>query len=171
MHGDPHRGHRAAIFRPVGSALCLRRNLFPGPRRACLPGGRSLRLAADSSPAQLGKVRDKKHEWRATAIFAREELEILISDPRIPWDRRVLYALAGLAALRHGQSAAFRWRHVVSGLEPLGRIIIANSNAAETTKTGGERWMPMLPSGAASSRRRMKRLRAPEVARARTTAS
>jgi integrase len=95
--------------------------------------------------SQLGKIRDNKTEWRATAIFTREELEKLISNPQIPWDRRILYALLGLGALRHGEAAALRWRHVVSGLEPLGRLIIANSNGAPTTKTGAERWMPIHP--------------------------
>jgi len=52
---------------------------------------------------------------------------------------RVLYGLLGLGALRHGEAAALRWRHVVSGLEPLGRLIIANSNDDEDTKTGVER--------------------------------
>jgi hypothetical protein len=34
-------------------------------------------------------VADKDPEWRATARYSREELEILISDPRLPLDRRV----------------------------------------------------------------------------------
>src|SRR5216683_158124 len=45
---------------------------------------------------QLGKVRDAKKGWRAGALFSREELQALISDERVPADRRVLYALAGL---------------------------------------------------------------------------
>src|SRR4051812_12098427 len=49
--------------------------------------------------AQLGKIRDARPEWRREAIYTKAELETLISDPRIPQDRRTLYALLGLAAL------------------------------------------------------------------------
>ena len=57
----------------------------------------------DASPCvltkyQLGENADKDSEWRATALFNRFELERLISDPRVPLDRRVQYALEGIAA-------------------------------------------------------------------------
>lgn len=104
----------------------------------------------DSQPCilnhhQLGKVRDAKHEWRAAALFSEEELASLTGSSKVPQDRRVLYALGSFGCLRHGEAAALRWRHVVSGLKPLGRLVIANSNATLTTKTGVERWMPMHP--------------------------
>ncbi|MCY1080618.1 hypothetical protein [Archangium lansingense] len=54
---------------------------------------------------------DKAPTWRATAIFTRDELEMLISDSRVPPDRQVLYALQGIAALRHGAAAGLRWKH------------------------------------------------------------
>lgn len=38
---------------------------------------------------QLGQKRDKDPEWRATAVYTRDELEALISDSRIPADRQV----------------------------------------------------------------------------------
>jgi len=94
---------------------------------------------------QLGKVRDGKKGWRAGAIFTREELQALISDARVPWDRRILYGLAGLAGLRHGEAAGLRWHEVVSGVEPLGRIVVLTSYDRGDTKTGAERWMPMHP--------------------------
>ncbi|HEY4885612.1 MAG TPA: site-specific integrase [Myxococcales bacterium] len=94
---------------------------------------------------QLGKVRDGKKGWRAGAVFSREELEALISDPGIPQDRRVLYALASVGCLRHGEAAGLRWRDVVFGLEPLGRIVVLTSYDQGDTKTGAERWMPMHP--------------------------
>lgn len=95
---------------------------------------------------QLGKVRDAKHEWRAAALFSADELASLWASSRVPLDRRVLYALGSLGCLRHGEAAALRWRHVVAGLKPLGRLVVANSNAVETTKTGVERWMPVHPT-------------------------
>jgi len=58
---------------------------------------------------QLGENEDKDPEWRSTAIYSRDELEIFLFDARIPWDRQVLYALQGLGALRHGEAAGLRW--------------------------------------------------------------
>src|SRR5256712_5601144 len=52
---------------------------------------------------ELGKLADAKSNWRTTAKFEREEFEWLISDARIPKDRRVMYALLGLGMLRHGE--------------------------------------------------------------------
>ena len=94
---------------------------------------------------QLGRVRDGKKGWRAGALFTREELQALISDERIPWDRRVLYGLSGLGALHHGEAAGLRWRQVVTGLEPLGRLVVLTSYDQGDTKTGAERWMPLHP--------------------------
>src|SRR5262245_37964385 len=54
---------------------------------------------------ELPAVVDKDPEWRPSARYTRAELEQLISDERIPWDRRVLYALEGVGALRHGEAA------------------------------------------------------------------
>jgi len=93
---------------------------------------------------QLGKIGDAKHEWRALAIFSRDELQKLIGDERVPWDRRVFYALLGLGMLRHGEAAGLRWRHVVK-MEPLSRLIIATSYDTGDTKTSVERWMPVHP--------------------------
>lgn len=93
---------------------------------------------------QLGKVRDAHHEWRAGAIFTEAELGALVDSSKVPQDRRVLYALGSYGCLRHGEAAALRWRHIVPE-KPLARIVVANSNAAATTKTGIERWMPVHP--------------------------
>ncbi len=41
---------------------------------------------------QLGPKEPRDSTWRRSAIFTRDELEALISDERIPMDRRVLYA-------------------------------------------------------------------------------
>lgn len=92
---------------------------------------------------ELGKVRDAKAEWRAGAIFTADELRSLLFSPKVPQDRRVLYGLASLGCLRHGEAAGLRWRHYVSGLQPLGRIIVSTSYDYGTTKTGAERWMPV----------------------------
>jgi integrase len=60
----------------------------------------------------LPKKVDKDPAWRDEAIFTRVEAEQIISDPRMPADRRVLAALKLLAALRHGEAASLTWSQV-----------------------------------------------------------
>lgn len=110
-------------------------------------------LPPGASPAiltkrQLGKVRDARPGWRATAVFTRGELEQLVSDPQLPPDRRVWNALLGLGMLRTGEAAGLRWRSVQPAA-PLGRLVIATSYDDGTTKTEVERWMPAHPTLAA----------------------
>jgi integrase len=93
---------------------------------------------------QLGKVRDAKKGWRAGALFTRDELVSLTSDPRVPWDRQILYGLAGIGGLRHGEAAGLRWLNAVTGLEPLGRLVFFSYDEGDT-KTSTERWMPTHP--------------------------
>lgn len=93
----------------------------------------------------LGPNVDADPEWREGAVFEREELELLISSPLIPADRHVWYALEGLAAMRLGEAAAFRWRHWMAQLEPLGGILVAKSHGKEHTKTKRVRKMPVHP--------------------------
>jgi integrase len=87
---------------------------------------------------------DKDPTWRETAIYTRGEVERLISERLIPEDRRVLYALKGLAGLRHGEAASLRWRQYDARLEPLGGL------ALEVTKTGVPRRVPVHPPSPAS---------------------
>ncbi len=98
---------------------------------------------------QLGENVDKDPTWRATAVFTRAELEMLISDTRVPPDRQVLYALQGIAALRHGEAAGLRWKHYDPNTPVLGRLVIATSYDKGHTKTKRTRYMPVHPTLAA----------------------
>jgi integrase len=73
-----------------------------------------------------GKI-DKDPLWRSGAIYTRAEVETLISDPRVPEPRRMLYSLLFLGGLRAGDAAALRWRAIDSAVEPLGRLVVAAS--------------------------------------------
>jgi integrase len=88
----------------------------------------------------LPKKADKDPAWRAGAIYTRAEVEMLISDRRVPEDRRVFYAIKGLAGLRHGEAASLRWRQYDRTLEPLGGLSL------EQTKTGVPRRVPVHPT-------------------------
>ncbi len=97
---------------------------------------------------------DKDPEWRATAIFTREEVETLISHPEIPLDRRIVYALELLAGVRTGEAAALRWRHYDPTKQPLGELLVAFSystlrSCEKTTKTDSSKHIPVHPTLAA----------------------
>jgi integrase len=100
---------------------------------------------------ELPKRVDKDPMWRATAVFTRGEVEQLISDDRIPVDRRVIYGLLALSGARFGEVAALRWRHYDPTLEPLGRLVIAGSwsttkGLEKATKTEQPRLVPVHPT-------------------------
>ena len=88
---------------------------------------------------QLGPLVDKDPEWRKAAVFARDEVETIISGARIPADRQMVYALELLAGVRPGEAAALRWRHYDPTVAPLGKILVAKSyntrgNVEKTTR-------------------------------------
>lgn len=98
-----------------------------------------------TSPCVLGrgelpKKADADPEWRATAIFTREEVELLVSSDKLLPDRRVLYALKAVAALRHSEAATLRWSQVDSPRKPLGAIVLSH------TKTDVPREVPIHPT-------------------------
>ena len=88
----------------------------------------------------LPKKVDKDPTWRHEAIYTRDEIELLISDERILADRRMVYALKSLAALRHGEVANLRWSQYDANAKPLGAI-----NLGET-KSGVPRAVPVHPT-------------------------
>jgi len=99
---------------------------------------------------QLPKNRDADPEWRGLATYTVNEVERLFSDPLVPVDRRVQYALKALAALRHGEVAALRWRHYDPTREPLGGLTIAFSydskkREEKPTKMEDTRRVPVHP--------------------------
>jgi hypothetical protein len=60
--------------------------------------------------ADLPAKVDKDPTWRPERCSARAEVAALLSDDRVPEDRRVLYGLEFLAGMRTGEAAARRWR-------------------------------------------------------------
>src|SRR6185436_10339591 len=83
-------------------------------------------------------------------IFTRAELERLISDSALPPDRRVLYALLGVAGIRFGEASALHWSAYDTTLEPLGRLLVAsswctNKRKEKPTKTEQPRSVPVHP--------------------------
>lgn len=88
----------------------------------------------------MPKKADKDPTWRVEAIYSRAEVEALVSDERILADRRVLYGLKAMAALRHGEAANLKWSQYDAGAEPLGAIHLGK------TKSGVPRSIPVHPT-------------------------
>lgn len=88
----------------------------------------------------MPKKMDADPTWRAEAIYTRDEVEALISDGRLLPDRRVLYGLKFLAALRHSEAASLTWAQYDPTTEPLGAIRLGK------TKSGVPRQIPVHPA-------------------------
>ncbi len=109
-----------------------------------------------ANPVQVRKSevppkRDKDPTWRSGAVCTREEVEQLISDSRIPEDRRVGYALEFLTGARPGEVSALRWRHHDPKVQPLGKLkveVAYNSRLRREkgTKTERPREVPVHPT-------------------------
>jgi integrase len=96
-------------------------------------------------PGTLPKKRDKVPGWRAGALFTRPEIEQLISDERVPLDRRTYYALLFFGGLRHGEGAGRRWRDYDPVAGPLGRLVVATQYDGKELKTENPRVVPVHP--------------------------
>jgi integrase len=90
-------------------------------------------LKAEELPAN----EDADPEWRKKAIFTRKEVVAILTDTRIPVDRRVFYAVMFLAGCRFGEISALRWRHYEPEVEPLGRLEVAFSYNSTKRKLKG----------------------------------
>lgn len=86
----------------------------------------------------LPKKVDKDPTWRHEAIYTREEVEQLLSDERVPYDRRVFYAIKFFTG-RHGEVASLTWRQYDATAKPLGSINLG------VTKSGVPRRVPVHP--------------------------
>jgi hypothetical protein len=123
------------------------RQLFRAAVRAELLEANPVDLERDELP----KKEDKDPTWRTEAVCTAAEVEALVSDPRIPEDRRVLYALEFLTGSRTGEAAAVRWHRYERGLRPLGKLTIARAyntrrKVEKVPKTKRTRVVPVHPA-------------------------
>lgn len=88
---------------------------------------------------------DKDPEWRQLATYATPEVVALVSDPRLPAERRVQYALKALAGMRHGEVAGIRWRNRHRTEQPLPKLVVSRSYEKKRTKTEVTREIPEHP--------------------------
>lgn len=105
-------------------------------------------------PGTLPAKKDGPGFVRSEHVFTREEIELLISDERVPWDRRVFYALEFIGGgMRVGEVCGRRWRNYDPTVRPLGRLVCDSQYeglALKGPRGGGEpRVIPVHPTLAA----------------------
>lgn len=115
--------------------------------RKVIPKNRTAGWDADR---HLPAVEDKERGWRARAGFSLEQVVTLTTDPRVPEDRRTLYALRFLGGLRPGEAANARWRDLDRSKRPLWRLMLESSfnspmRQEKATKTGATLHIPIHP--------------------------
>lgn len=108
----------------------------------------------EASPAvlhrrDLPRIEDADPAWRSTAVFGKSEIVAVLTDARVPVDRRVVYALASLTGMREGEIAALRWGSLELDRAPLGAIHVTASytrrNREEKAPKRGTREVPIHP--------------------------
>jgi integrase len=90
--------------------------------------------------AHLGAKVDADPRWRQTARYTRDELRSLVSDPRIPLDRRALWGLLGIGGLRPTEGFRLRFKDLDWESEPLPMLFLPE------TKTDVPRPVPVHPA-------------------------
>lgn len=101
---------------------------------------------------ELPPKQDKNPNWRDTAIFTRDEVELILSDERIPAQRRMLYGFLFLAGLRINEVTPRRWKDYDPRTEPLGKLtvgytyVLKKKAEKQATKSGFSRYVPVHPT-------------------------
>ncbi len=80
---------------------------------------------------------------KQTGAWTRSECETLMSDERIPEDRRVLYAIAAFTGARLGEICGLRWEDIDTDAAPLGRWALRSQWNREPLKTDQPRDIPI----------------------------
>ena len=99
---------------------------------------------------RLPAIADKDPTAREGWHFDHAEIVQLLTDPRVPADRRIAYAVLFLTGARFGEMTAMRWRDWDATRTPLQRITITRaiksvSKKEGATKTGARKLVPVHP--------------------------
>ncbi len=92
---------------------------------------------------ELGPIEDADPDWRAGAIFSRSECAALMFDPRLPDERRPVYATMYLTGVRIGELCGLRVSDFDRKRRPLAALGIARQYSGRRTKTRTTKEMPV----------------------------
>jgi integrase len=100
---------------------------------------------------EIPKKRDKNPFWRETAVFTHAEREQLISDERVPEERRTLYGILFGGGPRISEVSALRVSDYNAQREPLGGLHVSKSynrkkKKVKGVKTENPRTIPVHPT-------------------------
>ena len=98
----------------------------------------------------LPEIEDKTPGARDTWFFPRAEVWALMTDDRIPADRRIACAIDFLTGCRPGELSVLRWRDWDRSARSLTRLTLTRalksvSRKEGHTKTGARKYVPVLP--------------------------
>lgn len=103
---------------------------------------------------EIPPKQDADLTWRESAVYSAEEVAQLVTDARIPKDRRTIYALLFLGGMRIGEVAARTWADLDETAQPLARLACRTSfnrkqKRIKGVKTDRPRDIPVHPELAA----------------------
>lgn len=144
LQNEPGKKGKPLSPRSIHHVYWLAHNLFADALRAELILRNPCSL--EVGPGELPKKRDRDPRWRSQAVFTREEIELLISDERVPLPRRVFYALTFFSYMRVGEAAGRPWRDYDAQCEPLGKLLVPTQYEDQGVKTEIPREVPVHPA-------------------------
>jgi len=141
----------------LSETLIARGEISPKSVRNCIGIVSSIfRLAVLEGAVEVNPVSQTPRDGLPSSgagggrTYTRSEALALLTDPRIGWDRRVLYALQFFTGMRIGETCGRRWRDWVPNVEPLGSLRVHtqyDDQPLKTAKSGDakERTVPVHP--------------------------
>jgi integrase len=143
----------------VRYAQVLRQSLKAAVREGAIERDPFERAPAGLVPSAGDKTPGARRLWR----YEPAEILALVTDPRVPVDRRLFYALAFLTGARASELAALRWSDWERTVQPLSRLNVARTavyrragagdgpwgRVEKQTKTGAVKEAPVHPALAA----------------------
>jgi integrase len=104
-------------------------------------------LAQDPCVLPRGIWREESRSEREP--YSAREVISLVTDARIEWDRRVLFALWFYTGSREGEACGLKWGDWIREAQPLGSLAIDSQYEDESLKTNRPRKVPVHPELAA----------------------
>jgi integrase len=155
--GDDDRRRRHLDVLELSETLIARGEISPKSVRNCIGIVSSIfRLAVLEGAVEVNPVSQTPRDGLPSMgssggpTYSRDEALALLMDPRIGWDRRVVYALQFFTGMRIGEVCGRRWHDWKPDAKPLGSLRVHSQyddQPLKTAKSGDskERMVPVHP--------------------------